>query len=84
MQTDGGGLWKWVAAMLSAILLAGAPGMVYALKTPSSEEVKIIRERQDDVRIRLAIVEAQLKENAVLIQQLREEIREHVNNDGGR
>lgn len=84
MPADVSAVWKWVAAILATILLAGAPGMVYALKSPSQADVKLIRDRQDDVRIRLSVVEAQLRENALVLQQLRDEIQTHVRTEGSR
>jgi len=81
------GVWKWVAAVLVAVILAGAPGMVQAIKAPSQEEVNIIRERQNIVLQRLAaidIVDAQnrelLEENQALLLQIQQELREHEDN----
>jgi hypothetical protein len=48
------------------ILVAGAPGMIYAIRTWSvSSRVDLIQDRQDDVRDRLARVET--KYDALLI-----------------
>ena len=84
------GIWKWVAAILVAIILAGAPGMVQAIKAPSKEEVNIIRERQQQVLLRLGVMEerersqlALLQENQYLLKALRAELARHQSSNGG-
>ena len=63
--------------VLCTILLTGAPAIVYALHTWGvSNHVDRIQDRQDDVRIRLSVLE---NEHAQLVQQVRdleERIRE--------
>lgn len=73
------GIWKWIAAILVAILIAGAPGLVQAIKAPSQEEVDLIRERQVQVLIRLAAIDEQLQANETLLTELQHELREHEN-----
>lgn len=64
------GVWKWVAAVMLAVMLAGAPSIIQAIKAPSKEEVEIIRERQTQVLIRLASIDEKLV-------QLQLELQEH-------
>jgi uncharacterized protein YpmS len=71
------GVWKWITAILVAILIAGAPGMVQAIKAPSQEEVDLIRERQVQVLIRLAAIDEQLEVNEALITDLQAQVRAH-------
>lgn len=71
------GVWKWVAAIVVAIMLAGAPGVVQALKAPSQEEVDFIRERQVQVLIRLAAIDQQIAANQALLLELQSELRSH-------
>lgn len=71
------GLWKWLCAILVAIMLAGAPGIVQAVRAPTAEEVNIIRERQYQVLQRLAVVEEKLQANQLLLAELQKELREH-------
>lgn len=54
------GVWKWVSALLAAIMLAGSPGYVQALRTPSESEVSIIRERQTEILIRMSQIDEQI------------------------
>lgn len=54
------GVWKSLALIVVTILIAGSPGMIYALRTWSvSTRVDLIQTRQDDVRDRLTRLEAQ-------------------------
>ena len=83
------GVWKWIAAILIAIMLAGAPSIVQAIKAPSQAEVDIIRERQNVVLQRLAgidIIDAQnrelLHENQELLLQIQQELQEHQQERG--
>jgi len=85
------GVWKWVAAVLVAVMLAGAPSIVQAIKAPSKEEVNIIRERQQQVLLRLGVMEereraqlALLQENQYLLKALRAELARHQSSNGGR
>lgn len=88
MATNGGsqvnGVWKWLAAICLTVLISGAPGILYALRTWNTQsQVEIIRERQDDVRTRLAVLEAQHRTLVDEIIELRLEIAKHVDNDSG-
>lgn len=76
-----GGVWKWIAAILVAIMLAGAPSIVQAIKSPSQEEVDLIRERQNTVLQRLAVLESQLQTNQAILSQLSLDIRGHIETD---
>jgi hypothetical protein len=79
-DTDGGGaangVWKWIAALLAAVMLAGAPGFVHAIQSPTQAEVDLIRERQQQVLQRLAVIEVQINDNRVLLTELQETIDE--------
>jgi hypothetical protein len=73
-----GGVWKWVAAILVTILLTGSPSVLYALRTWGlRDDVHEIRERQDDVRLRLTAVEVQAQLMLAEIDRLREELANH-------
>jgi hypothetical protein len=56
------GLWKWIAAILAAILLAGLPGYIQLLRAPSTADFVLVRERQNDVLQRLAVIEQRLSD----------------------
>jgi di/tricarboxylate transporter len=60
--TDGAGdgVWKWVAAICVAIMLAGVPGIIHAVRSPTTAEVDVIRERQQSVLQRLAVLEVRI------------------------
>ena len=81
MSENGGvapnGVWKWIAAILIAIMLAGAPSIVQAIKAPSQEEVDIIRERQNIVLQRLAGIDIYIQQNRDLLIEIRDELRAH-------
>jgi uncharacterized protein YpmS len=73
-------IWKTIALILVTILITGTPGLVYALRTWSlNDEVGLIRERQDDVRDRLARIEAQREDLESEIEQLHARIDYLVN-----
>jgi uncharacterized protein YpmS len=73
-------IWKTIALVLVTILITGTPGIVYALRTWSlNDEVGLIRERQDDVRDRLARIEAQREDLESEIEQLHARIDYLVN-----
>ena len=83
------GVWKWIAAILIAIMLAGAPSIVQAIKAPSQAEVDIIRERQNVVLQRLAGIDIYivqnrelLHENQELLLQIQQELQEHQQERG--
>ena len=79
------GVWKAIALVLVTVLIAGSPGIIYALRTWSvANELKLVRDRQDDVRERLTAVETHLSDlqhdNDRLFAEvglLRNELREH-------
>lgn len=74
---NGNGVWKWVAALLATILLAGLPGYVRLYVTsPTKGEVSLIRDRQDSVLQRLAAIEQRLNNGDTENMRLREEIKE--------
>lgn len=56
------GVWKWIAALLATVLIAGTPAIIQTLRAPSSSDVQQIRDRQLEVLVRLATIEAQLDE----------------------
>jgi uncharacterized protein YpmS len=76
------GYWKWVAAILISIMLAGSPAIILAIQAPTSEEVNIIRERQNQVLQRLAVLEERVETNQVLIIELQQLLREHEQKGG--
>lgn len=57
-------VWKWVAASLASLMIAGAlilvPAYIALLRTPSRSEVEYIRTRQDAVLQRLAAIDERL------------------------
>lgn len=71
------GVWKWVAAVLVAVMLAGAPAIIQAIKAPSRDEVNLIRERQNTVLQRLAVIETEIQQQRELQEQLFAELRAH-------
>ena len=82
MSTNGGNgtaaardLWKYIATVCVTIMITGSPGLLYALRTWNLQaRVDLIQQRQDDVRERLARLEAEFQADDVTRQQLREEI----------
>jgi hypothetical protein len=82
-------VWKTVALVLVTVLLTGTPGIIYALRTWSvAEDVTLIRDRQDNVRDRLATLEAHmlnLESDVARVQQdideLAARLDTHVVND---
>lgn len=67
------GIWKWIAAILIAIILAGAPGMIQAIKAPTREEVEEIRDQQSVILQRLATIDSLLAQNQALLVEIHEE-----------
>ena len=78
------GVWKWIAGILLAVLIAGSPGIVQAIKAPSQEEVDFIRERQVQVLIWLSAIEAKLESNAERLDNIQRQLEEHENEQGGK
>ena len=72
-----GGVWKWVAAILVAVMLAGAPSIFQAINAPSQEEVELIRERQNTVLQRLAAMDILIAQNRELLLNIQQELRYH-------
>jgi hypothetical protein len=71
------GIWKSIALICITILIAGSPGLIYALRTWSvSDEVRVVRDRQDDVRDRLARLEVQVTSLQIAHQTDLEDIRQ--------
>ena len=69
MDVDGG-FWKWVTALLAAVMLGGLPGYIHLyVDSPKRGEVDFIRERQETVLQRLVVLELQ-------IARLQEELKE--------
>lgn len=83
-----GGLyfWRWVAATLIVLLLAGAPGYVHLYMGPTKEQVDRIGERQQDVLQRLGILEQKQIGIEEEIAQIRAELLRHTDSraDGRR
>ena len=68
-----GDVWKWIAAVLASLLIGGLPGYVhFYTNSPSKEEVGLIRDRQDTVLQRLAVVELELIRLREELQELKE------------
>jgi hypothetical protein len=64
-------VWKWISGILSAILLAGAPGYLYLyLNTPTASEFHRVQENQQNVLQRLAVLEEQQSVNTMNIANL--------------
>jgi hypothetical protein len=78
------GIWKWIAAILIAIMLAGAPSIVQAIKAPSQAEVDIIRERQNLILQRLTAIDIYIVQNRDLLMEIQEELRAHELQTEGR
>ncbi len=74
---NGANVWRWIAALLAAIMLAGSPGIVFALRAPTPEQVEIIRDRQQLILQHLATIDAQLTGLNRDIEDLRLELRRH-------
>ena len=55
-----GDFWKWVSAVLIAIMLAGLPAIVQAVRAPTNDDVAEIREGQVQILIRITALEARL------------------------
>lgn len=76
--STGDNFWKWIAAVLMAILLTGAPpyvGLAWALlRAPSKDDVSLIRERQQIVLQRLAVIDDRSDANVLVIRDLRNQV----------
>jgi hypothetical protein len=75
-------LWKWVAAILVAIMLAGLPGIIQAYRAPTKAEVDYIRQRQDTVLVRLAAIDEKLLNNRELIEEIQRRLELHEQRTG--
>jgi hypothetical protein len=56
-------VWKWITAIIFTAMIAGAPGYIIAIRSPSQAEVQLIRDRQIDVLQRLAVAERRLDDS---------------------
>jgi hypothetical protein len=73
-------MWRYAAVVAVTILLAGAPGIVYALHTWGlGSDVEQIRDRQDDVRTRLTALEVQVRANQDLLRDVQMQLDVHTN-----
>lgn len=73
------GVWKSLALICCTVLVAGAPGIIYAVRTWGiRDDVTLIRDRQDDVRIRLTVLERQQQDMAEEIKELRAQLAAHL------
>ena len=89
INTNSDGVWKWVAALLLAVMLAGAPGIVQAIRAPSKDQVELIQERQQVVLQRLAAQETQIEFLILslarfeeLAKQQEQRLETHIENHG--
>jgi hypothetical protein len=73
---NGVNVWKWIAGMLAAIMLAGAPGIVFALRAPTPAQLEQIKERQQLVLQRLAVLEEQVSSLELEVMALRADLDE--------
>ena len=78
------GVWKWIAGILIAIMLAGLPGVIQTFRAPSRAQIELIVERQNMVLQRLAVLEVQMSINQALIKDLQVELRTHEAEGGGK
>jgi hypothetical protein len=77
------GVWKWLAALLAAILLAGLPGIIQLYRAPTKAEVEFIRERQNQVLVRLAQIDERITINRELILEIKRELELHQQQQTG-
>lgn len=93
-------VWRWVAAIIAAAMIAGAPGYIGLLNAPSKEDldshidnlsvqIEIIRDRQQTVLQRLAVVESELANGKVdrddllaRINEIHAALESHAQRDG--
>ena len=59
-RTASGDFWKWVSAVLIAIMLAGLPAVVQAVRAPTKEDVAEIQEGQVEILVRITALESKL------------------------
>jgi septal ring factor EnvC (AmiA/AmiB activator) len=85
-SNSNGQLWKWVAGILAALLIAGVPSYLALLRAPSAEEIADFRREQQMLSERLAVVETQLAAQQEQLDQINEaiaqaraELQEHAN-----
>ena len=73
----GASIWKWVAAILATAMLAGVPGYIHLyLDSPEREEVTFIRERQESVLQRLAVLDVRLANHEAEDEKMQEIVEE--------
>lgn len=93
-------VWRWVAAIVVAAMIAGAPGYIGLLNAPSKEDldshidnlsvqIEVIRDRQQTVLQRLAVVETELangeadrEDLLARISEIRAALESHAQRDG--
>lgn len=64
-----------MSAVLAALLLAGSPGLVYAVRTWALvTKVDTLQDKQEDIRVRLSILETQNSQLVEQVQELRAEL----------
>lgn len=59
------GVWKWIAAILAAALLAGAPGYIRLLVGPTAQDVDRLRMQVRDLELQ----QARLSEQILVLQR---------------
>ena len=74
MDGANGGVWKWIAAILVTVLIAGAPAIVQAVRSPTREDVDEVRERQVESLIHLA----ELDEKVFALQEVLRDLKEQL------
>ena len=60
-----GAVWKWLTAFMAGAILTGAPSYALLLSKPSDEQLDIIEQRVNDLRID----NAHLTEQVLALQQ---------------
>ncbi len=54
------GVWKWIAALLLTVMLAGSPAIWLAITAPTATEVDLIRERQQLVLQQIPVLNSEI------------------------
>ena len=85
MPDEGTAVWRWVAAIVVAAMLAGAPGYINVVRSPSRDDLAEISDRQQIVLQRLAAIDAQIADDNVerddlqdLIVQIQRDLSGHI------
>ena len=74
MDGANGGVWKWIAAILVTVLIAGAPAIVQAVRSPTRDDVDVIRDRQVQVLIHLGELDQQVLALQNLVSDLKDDL----------